>query len=53
MKTPEEYRKFAQECRRLAGKADIEAHKAILEEMALVWSQLAVEADEKRPQVDG
>jgi hypothetical protein len=34
METPSEYRKYAEECRRPAGKADAEKRWAILEEMA-------------------
>jgi hypothetical protein len=47
METPGEYRKYAEECRRLAGKADAQQHRAILEEMAEVWSRLAAQAEKK------
>ena len=49
METPSEYRKYAEECRRLAGKADAEKRRAILEEMAEVWSRLAAQAEQKGP----
>lgn len=49
METPDEYRNYAEECRRLAGKADSEQHKTILEAMAEVWSRLAVAAEQKDP----
>lgn len=48
METPEQYSKFAAECRQLARRAENERHREILEQMAKVWSQLAVEAAEKR-----
>jgi hypothetical protein len=48
METPADYRSFAEECRRLAGRAEDEQHKAILEQMAEVWSRLAAEAEQKR-----
>jgi hypothetical protein len=47
METQRDYRKFAEECRRLAGKAGNEQHRAILEQMAEVWLRLAEEAQEK------
>jgi hypothetical protein len=49
METPADYRKFAEECRRLARRAEDEQPKAVLEQMAVVWSRLAVEAEQKRP----
>jgi hypothetical protein len=49
METPNDYRKYAEECRRLAAKADTEQHKAILDEMAATWSRLAAEAERKAP----
>ena len=48
METSQDYRKFAEECRRLAGRAESGRHKAILEQMAEVWLRLASEAEEKR-----
>lgn len=45
METPEAYRKFAEECRRLAARADMVEHKAILQEMARIWVQLAARAE--------
>jgi hypothetical protein len=44
METPQDYRKFASECRRLARQVNDAEHKAILEEMAEVWLRLAAEA---------
>jgi hypothetical protein len=49
METPNDYRKYAQECRRLAAKADAEEHRAILQEMAETWIRLAAEAEQKSP----
>ncbi len=48
METAADYRKFAEECRRLARRAEDEQHKAVLEQMAEVWLRLAVEAEKKR-----
>jgi len=47
METSTEYRRFAQECRRLARDAKTERHRNIMEEMAQAWDQLAKEADEE------
>jgi hypothetical protein len=47
METPNEYRKYAEECRRLAGKADVDKYRAILEEMAEMWSRLAAQSEQK------
>jgi hypothetical protein len=47
METPEAYRKFAEECRRLAARADMVEHKTILQEMARIWGQLAARAEGK------
>jgi hypothetical protein len=47
METPSEYRKYAEERRRFAEKADAEKHRAILEEMAEVWPRLAAQAEQK------
>ena len=47
METLDEYRKYAEECRRLAGKIDAEQYRAVLEEMAEAWSRLAAEAKQK------
>jgi phosphoribosyl-ATP pyrophosphohydrolase len=47
MKASRDYRKFADECRRLALKAENQQHKAILQEMADLWLQLAAEAEQK------
>jgi Skp family chaperone for outer membrane proteins len=45
METSTEYRRFAQECRRLAQEAKTERHRKIMEEMAQAWERLAKEAD--------
>jgi hypothetical protein len=49
METPSHYRKYAEECRRLAAKADVEEHRAILQDMAETWFRLAAEAERKKP----
>lgn len=48
MKEPNEYRKFAEECERLAAEAKAEHHRNILQEMAAAWQKLAQEAHRKR-----
>jgi hypothetical protein len=48
METPAQYRKFADECDRLAKQARAAQHRKVLEEMAEVWRQLAEGADGKR-----
>jgi len=47
METATEYRRFAQECRRLARNAQTERHRKIMEDMARAWDKLATEADEE------
>jgi len=47
METAADYRRFAQECRRLARDAKTERHRKIMEEMARAWDRLASEADEE------
>jgi hypothetical protein len=47
METSHQYRKFAEECGRLAKRAENEQHKAILQQMAEVWLRLAAEAEQK------
>jgi hypothetical protein len=47
MQTATEYRRFAEECERLARDAKAERHRKILMEMADVWRKLA-EASERR-----
>lgn len=42
-----DYRKFAEECRRLARRVESEQHKAILEQLAEVWLRLAAAAEQK------
>ena len=45
METATEYRRFAQECRRLARDAKTERHRKIMEDMARAWDKLAQEAE--------
>jgi hypothetical protein len=45
MNTSRDYRKFADECYRLAGNAQTEQQRNILREMAAAWEELA-DADE-------
>jgi hypothetical protein len=47
MGTATEYRRFAQECRRLARDAQTERHRKIMEDMARAWDTLATEVDEE------
>lgn len=47
LETATEYRRFAQECRRLARDAKTDRHRNIMEDMARAWDQLAKEADEE------
>jgi len=48
METSTQYRKFAEECERLAKQASAAHHRKVLEEMAQVWRELANGADAKR-----
>jgi len=41
MRTPDQYRKFAEECQRWAREAKTEAQQKILQQMADVWRMLA------------
>ncbi len=47
METPHDYRKFAEECRRLAKEAQDGEHRRALEQMAEAWLRLAREAQQK------
>lgn len=47
MEKPQDYRKFAEECRRLAKQVTNQQHRAILEQMAEVWLRLAADAEQK------
>jgi hypothetical protein len=47
MKTTQDSRKFAEECRRLARDAKDPDHTKTLEEMAEAWLRLAAEAEPK------
>ena len=48
METAAKYRKFAEECRRLARQIEGKEHKAFLERMAEEWLRLAAEAQGRR-----
>jgi hypothetical protein len=48
METATEYRRFAEECRRMAREIKGERHRGILEDMAREWEKLAKEADRER-----
>ena len=48
METSAQYRKFAEECDRLAKQARAAHHRTVLEEMAQVWRELADGADGRR-----
>jgi hypothetical protein len=50
MQSSKEYRKFAEECDRLARNAKTEHHRKILKEMAEAWKKLADEDDRKGSQ---
>jgi hypothetical protein len=47
METTQDYRRFAEECRRLARGASDPEHKKILKQMAEAWMHLAAEAERK------
>jgi hypothetical protein len=47
MQTGADYRRFAEECRRLAKTAKTEQRRGVLEEMAKAWMELADEAEWK------
>jgi hypothetical protein len=42
-----QYRKFAEECRRLAKSAKTADERKVLQEMEAIWTQLAEAADKK------
>ena len=43
METSTEYRRFAQECDRLAREAKTERHRKIMQEMAQAWGKIMQE----------
>lgn len=47
METPQDYRKFADECLLLAKQTNNGQHRTILKQMAQVWLRLAEEAEKK------
>jgi len=47
MEKAEQYRKFAEECRRLALLVASAEHKSTLNQMADVWSRLAGEVEQR------
>jgi len=47
METSRDYRKFAEECRRLAKEVKDSEHKRALEQMAEAWLCLAREAQQE------
>jgi hypothetical protein len=48
MRTSTDYRRYAEECRRLARDARNEQHRKILRDMAETWDKLAEEAERTR-----
>jgi len=46
MTTPTQYRRFAEECRRLAQQVESDRHRLVLHEMASAWEALADETFE-------
>ena len=42
-----QYRKFAEECHRLAKSAKTAEERKVLQEMEVIWKKLAEEADKK------
>jgi hypothetical protein len=47
MEPSTQYRKFADECRRLANSAETDDERKVLQEMEAIWTKLAEEADKK------
>ncbi len=45
MSNHEDFRRYAEECRRLVEDGDIAAHRATLETMAQTWRKLAIEEE--------
>jgi hypothetical protein len=48
MQTPEEYRKYAEECERIARNGPLE-HREILLKIANAWRQCAAKGKEDQP----
>jgi hypothetical protein len=46
MTTSTQFRRFAEECRRLAGVVESEQHRQMLHEMAAAWEILAGETEQ-------
>ena len=43
-----QYRKFAEDCRRLAQLAKTDEHRTILRDMEIVWARLAEEVERRQ-----
>ena len=48
METPKEFRKFAEECDRLAEQAETDHQRDALKRMAEAWKKVAAEKDQRR-----
>jgi hypothetical protein len=51
MEPSDQYRKFADECRRFASLAKTAEQQTLLQEMEVVWTRLAEEADNRTKNV--
>lgn len=47
MESSMQYRKFAEDCRRLAQLAKTDEHRQVLREMEIVWARLAEEVERR------
>lgn len=45
MSNPQEFRRYAEQCKQLAEEGDVAAHRDALHSMAHAWLQLAVEEE--------
>jgi hypothetical protein len=52
METSRDYRKFAEECRRLAKQAEDEEYSKVLLQMADAWLRLADEAERRADEAE-